>query len=198
MVSGSLVNLSTHGAFVAAPLSGLLELSPGVCLSLSTGLEAASQSEVTFALDDGALVWTSAVRHAAAGAILEVRARVAWSSSGNQRPATERREGVGLEFVLTERARRRVAALISELHCRELVANDESWLSQTPESRGKPPRLSKGVVALVPGLHPLGESRLSHLAPASRRGQGARRRSTITFEQALAALSGGPSPSLDS
>jgi len=133
-LSGALINLSLQGAFVATESGHPVHLDEGAIVWLSARLDGSRKPVLTFALDRGALVWSNTGRRTP-DPILEIRARVAWCNYDPLRLVTELAEGVGLDFTLGERALGSRTAMISELHCRNLVKNDASWLSQTPAAR---------------------------------------------------------------
>ena len=133
-LSGALINMSLQGAFVATESGHPVHLDEGAIVWLSARLDDPRKPVSTFALDRGALVWSNTGRRTP-DPILETRARVAWCNYGPQRLVIDLAEGVGLDFTLGERALGSRTAMISELHYRNLVKNDASWLSQTPAAR---------------------------------------------------------------
>jgi hypothetical protein len=80
-LSGALVNMSLHGAFVAMESGHPIHLEEGAILWLSARLDTPRNPELTFALDRGALVWSNTGCRTP-DPILETQVRVAWRNYG--------------------------------------------------------------------------------------------------------------------
>lgn len=98
--SGTVVNLSLHGAFIAETSSACLAFRPGERIGMS----------LQHSRGNG-------------GAHLEVKARIVWRNAGGVPTLPN---GLGLEFVHDEQTLRQCVAMIAQLCRHDVVKQDRS------------------------------------------------------------------------